>query len=80
MRRSGSPGIEPASLIAEVQSHLDATTVRAVALQPTAGLRRGTEAQATGEPITMPVGDAVLGRLLNVLGESATAAHRCRPT
>jgi F-type H+/Na+-transporting ATPase subunit beta len=60
---------QPGLLIAEVQSHLDRTTVRAVALQPTAGLRRGTEVQATGGPITMPVGDAVLGRLLNVLGE-----------
>jgi F-type H+-transporting ATPase subunit beta len=52
-----------------VQSHLDRTTVRAVALQPTAGLRCGASVQATGGPITMPVGDEVLGRLLNVLGE-----------
>ncbi len=60
---------QPATLIAEVQSHLDETTVRAVALRPTAGLRRGTSVVATGGPITMPVGDAVLGRLLDVLGE-----------
>ena len=52
-----------------MQSHLDYTTVRAVALQPTAGLRRGTPVQATGGPMTMPVGDAVLGRLLDVTGE-----------
>ncbi|MDR3538574.1 MAG: F0F1 ATP synthase subunit beta [Acetobacteraceae bacterium] len=60
----------PGSLVAEVQSHLDANTVRAIALQGTAGLRRGTRARATGGPITVPVGDAVLGRLLNVLGET----------
>jgi F-type H+/Na+-transporting ATPase subunit beta len=60
---------QPDPLIAEVQSHIDGATVRAVALQPTAGLRRGTQVQATGRPITMPVGDAVLGRLLDITGE-----------
>ena len=55
-------------LIAEVQSHLDAATVRAVALHATAGLARGTPAHATGGPLTAPVGDAVLGRLLDVGG------------
>jgi F-type H+/Na+-transporting ATPase subunit beta len=59
----------PGMLVAEVQSHLDKTTVRAVALQPTAGLARGASVQATGGPLTMPVGDAVLGRLLDVMGE-----------
>jgi F-type H+-transporting ATPase subunit beta len=59
---------QPGVLTAEVQSHLDETTVRAVALQPTAGLRRGTAVRATGGPIGVPVGDAVLGRLLDVLG------------
>lgn len=59
----------PNRLTAEVQSHLDETTVRAVALQPTAGLRRGTSVRATGGPLTMPVGDAVLGRLLDVVGD-----------
>jgi F-type H+-transporting ATPase subunit beta len=58
----------PAVLLAEVQSHLDSATVRAVALQPTAGLRRGTAVEATGGPLTMPVGTAVLGRLLDVMG------------
>ncbi len=56
-------------MTAEVQSHLDQSTVRAVALQPTAGLRRGAPVQATGGPITMPVGDSVLGRLLDAVGE-----------
>ena len=59
----------PGALIAEVQSHLDRTTVRAVALQPTAGLRRGIEVEATGAPITMPVGPETLGRILNVIGD-----------
>jgi len=56
-------------LVAEVQMHLDATTVRAVALASTAGLKRGVAANATGGPITVPVGEPVLGRLLNVLGD-----------
>jgi F-type H+-transporting ATPase subunit beta len=56
------------SLIAEVQSHLDTATVRAVALQPTAGLRRCVAVQATGRPLTISVGDAVLGRLMDVTG------------
>ncbi len=55
-------------LIAEVQSHLDAATVRAIALQATSGLCRGTAVQPTGGPLTAPVGDAVLGRLLDVTG------------
>ena len=58
------------SLMAEVQQHLDSITVRAVALQSTAGLRRGSPVQRTGGPITVPVGEAVLGRLLNVLGQT----------
>src|ERR1700692_948514 len=60
---------QPGFLTAEVQSHLDRATVRAVRLQPTAGLRRGALVRATGGPVTVPVGDEVLGRLLNVLGE-----------
>ena len=59
------------SLIAEVQQHLDSRTVRAVALGNTAGLSRGASARAMGAPIRVPVGDAVLGRLLNAVGEPA---------
>jgi F-type H+-transporting ATPase subunit beta len=58
-------------LLAEVQQHLDPSTVRAVALENTAGLKRGTAAQALGAPISTPVGEAVLGRLLNAIGEIA---------
>jgi F-type H+-transporting ATPase subunit beta len=57
-----------APIIAEVQSHLDEATVRALALQSTAGLRRGVRAHATGAALEVPVGDAVLGRLLDLTG------------
>jgi F-type H+-transporting ATPase subunit beta len=56
-------------LVAEVQQHLGPEIVRVVALGSTAGLRRGTQAQPLGMPICAPVGDAVLGRVLNVTGE-----------
>jgi F-type H+/Na+-transporting ATPase subunit beta len=56
-------------LIAEVQKHLDADTVRAVALENTAGLKRGTTARSMGATIRVPVGNAVLARLLNSIGE-----------
>ena len=59
----------PGELIAEVQGHLDQRTVRAIVLQTTAGLCRGTRVQMPGGPITVPVGDTVLGRLLDVTGQ-----------
>jgi len=55
-------------LMLEVQSHLDLTTLRAVALQATAGLARGVTVRSTGSPIMVPVGAPVLGRLLDVTG------------
>jgi F-type H+-transporting ATPase subunit beta len=58
----------PMALILEVHSHLDTTTLRAVAFQSTAGLARGVGVQATNGPVTVPVGDGVLGRLLDVVG------------
>jgi len=60
----------PGELLAEVQSHLDEHTVRAIALQATTGLARGTRVSATGASISVPVGAAVLGRLLDVIGET----------
>lgn len=57
------------TLLAEVQRHLDPTTVRALALSDTNGLSRGILASGTGGPINVPVGEATLGRVLNVLGE-----------
>jgi F-type H+-transporting ATPase subunit beta len=58
----------PDPLVLEVHSHVDAQTVRAIALQSTAGLARSVTVRATGSQIEVPVGDAVLGRLLDVLG------------
>ncbi|NKC33609.1 F0F1 ATP synthase subunit beta [Falsiroseomonas selenitidurans] len=58
----------PEILMLEVHSHVDPQTVRAIALQPTAGLARGTAVRSTGAPVSVPVGDAVLGRLLDVVG------------
>jgi F-type H+/Na+-transporting ATPase subunit beta len=58
----------PESLTIEVQAHLDERTVRGVALQPTAGLRRGAAVRSSGNAVTVPVGEPVLGRLLDVTG------------
>jgi F-type H+-transporting ATPase subunit beta len=52
----------------EVQQHLGDNTVRAVSMDPTEGLTRGMEVVNTGQPISVPVGAAVLGRILNVTG------------
>jgi len=58
-----------APLVLEVHSHLDLTTLRAVAFQSTAGLARGVAVRATGGAVTVPVGEAVLGRLIDVVGD-----------
>lgn len=57
-------------LFAEVQSHINERTIRAVALQPTSGLARNIEVTALGGPIQVPVGDKVLGRLLTPTGQA----------
>ena len=56
-------------LTLEVAAHLDEVTVRAIAMDTTDGLARHTAVIATGHPIEVPVGEAVLGRMMNVLGE-----------
>lgn len=56
-------------LILEVQQHLGEGMVRAVSMGPTDGLKRGTKVSDTGAPISVPVGEEVLGRLFNVVGE-----------
>jgi len=61
---AGSP-----RLVLEVQQHLSPDTVRTIALQTTSGLARGASVWATGRPVEVPVGDAVLGRLIDVIGE-----------
>lgn len=57
-------------LIVEVQQHIGENTVRAVAMDSTDGLRRGLKAVAKGTPISMPIGEQVKGRLMNVIGDS----------
>jgi F-type H+-transporting ATPase subunit beta len=56
-------------LVCEVQQHLGDERVRAVAMDTTDGLSRGTEVIDTGAPITVPVGRSTLGRIFNLLGE-----------
>ena len=57
------------SLVAEVQQHIGRGQVRAVSMSSTDGVTRGMEVVDTGQPITVPVGEAALGRILNVIGE-----------
>jgi F-type H+-transporting ATPase subunit beta len=72
----GLPGIDDAirisgpagGIVIEVQQHLSQTKVRGIAMSSTDGVARGVSARTTGDPITVPVGDAMLGRMVNVLG------------
>ena len=64
----GDPG-DVIDVIAEVEQHLGENRVRTVAMKPTDGMRRGMTVIDTGAPISMPVGTATLGRVMNVLGE-----------
>jgi F-type H+-transporting ATPase subunit beta len=56
-------------LVLEVAAHIGGGRVRCIAMDMTEGLVRGTEVKATGNPIQVPVGDEVLGRIFNVIGE-----------
>ena len=58
------------TIVAEVEQHIGADQARCIALSSTDGMYRGMEATDTGEPIKVPVGKEVLGRLFNVLGET----------
>ncbi|MBM3266486.1 MAG: F0F1 ATP synthase subunit beta [Candidatus Sericytochromatia bacterium] len=60
---------KPVRLICEVQQHLGDKRVRSVAMDSTEGLTRGMKVSDLGSPITVPVGDAVKGRIFNVIGE-----------
>lgn len=64
------------TLILEVQQHIGDDTVRTVAMDRTAGLSRGMKVVATGQPITMPVGNQIKGRMMNVVGESIDGMKR----
>ena len=57
-------------LIVEVQQHIGENTVRTVAMDSTDGLQRGMKVRPTGGPITMPIGEQIKGRLMNVVGDS----------
>ena len=57
-------------LVVEVQQHIGEDTVRTVAMDSTDGLRRGMEVVSTGESISMPIGDQIKGRLMNVTGDA----------
>ena len=57
-------------LVVEVAQHLGDDTVRCIAMGPTDGLVRGMDVLATGAPISVPVGEATLGRIFNVLGDA----------
>src|SRR5690554_3013899 len=65
-----SPNIsgEPDNLVLEVAQHLGQSVVRAIAMDATEGLVRGAEVKDTGNPISVPVGPATLGRIMNVVG------------
>ena len=61
-------------LVLEVAQHLGESTVRTIAMDSTEGLVRGQEVKDTGDPISVPVGDETLGRIMNVIGEPVDEA------
>jgi F-type H+-transporting ATPase subunit beta len=65
---------EARRLVCEVAQHTGRHQVRAVAMDSTDGVRRGMDVRDTGQAISVPVGDSVLGRILNVLGEPVDEA------
>jgi F-type H+/Na+-transporting ATPase subunit beta len=69
VRITSTEGTQKLDVICEVEQHLGENRVRTVAMKPTDGMQRGMTAIDTGSPITMPVGQATLGRVMNVLGE-----------
>jgi F-type H+-transporting ATPase subunit beta len=73
------PREDQEDLILEVQLHLGNNSVRTVAMDTTDGLQRGVPAFATGQPITVPVGTASLGRIFNVLGRPVDFGETISP-
>src|ERR1700722_19998676 len=61
--------LEGKRLVLEVAQHLSESSVRAISLGSTDGLERGAEVHDSGAPISVPVGEATLGRMFNVVGE-----------
>ena len=70
---------EARTLALEVSLHLGDNSVRAIAMSGTDGVQRGMEVVGTGNPISVPVGDATLGRVFNVLGEPIDEAGDMAP-
>ena len=68
------------TIVIEVQQHIGEDTVRTVAMDNTDGLARGLEVRQTGMPISMPIGDQVKGRMLNVIGETIDGLHLVNKT
>ncbi len=68
------------NLVLEVAQHLGESMVRTIAMDSTDGLVRGMECRDTGAPIAMPVGDQVLGRILNVVGEPVDGGPALDPS
>ena len=60
---------KPWNLVVEVAQHLGEKTVRTIAMDSTDGLTRGQEVRDTGSGISVPVGEATLGRIMNVVGQ-----------
>ncbi len=77
--RKNTDGVEDV-LIAEVQQHLGEDRVRAVSMDTTDGLVRGMDVFDTGSPITIPVGPEVLGRLMNVTGQTIDGLEPLKTT
>ena len=71
---------EESRLILETQQHLGDGRVRAVAMSSTEGLVRGMEVANSGSPISVPVGDKVLGRIFNVVGDTVDNLGPCGAT
>src|SRR2546428_6302889 len=66
-------------LVLEVAQHLGEATVRTIAMDTSEGLVRGQEVTDTGQPISVPVGDGTLGRIINVIGEPVDEAGPVSP-
>ncbi|HVP73354.1 MAG TPA: F0F1 ATP synthase subunit beta, partial [Phycisphaerales bacterium] len=71
---------EKTRLVGEVARHMGGGQVRCVALASTDGLRRGQSCTDTGSPVTVPVGEGVLGRVFNLLGETVDNRGPCKAT
>lgn len=72
--RYKNPDGDDIEITAEVAQHLGGNKTRCISMQPTEGMIRGSVAEDTGSPITVPVGPEILGRILNVIGEPVDEA------